>query len=89
MLNDQKRNDEARTLLQRAVQLAPQDSIAYTPPPLYHHEFFEHLTTCSYNNYGSVLHGLGLLDEALREYNVALKLQVPDNVVGIGVYEFA
>jgi hypothetical protein len=36
-----------------------------------------------------VLHGLGLLDEALREYNVALKLQVPDDIVEIGVYEFA
>jgi hypothetical protein len=36
MLNDQKRNDEARALLQRAVQLAPQDSIAYTPQPLCH-----------------------------------------------------
>ena len=29
LLNDHKRQDEARVLLQRAVQLAPQDSIAY------------------------------------------------------------
>ncbi len=31
LLNDLKRYDEARLLLQRAVQLAPQDSIACGP----------------------------------------------------------
>jgi len=35
----------------------------------------------SYNNYGSVLHGLGLLDDALKEYGTALKLQPNSTLV--------
>ena len=130
MLNDQKRNDEARVLLQvlsihvhqhlisrlhgsclhhgqqqtSKLSISPRhhciNFVLFAFPPLrfpcsalcnwrprtasrtfFHLQFHVFIANSlnaphRYNNFGSVLHGLGLLDEALREYNVALKLQV-------------